>query len=76
MSPLLKRGAATVLAGGYTLSPIDFIPDVIPMLGQADDLVVILALIYCWYSLSKKDEVPARSSNEAAGQVIDIEPLE
>jgi uncharacterized membrane protein YkvA (DUF1232 family) len=31
----------------YTLSPIDLIPDFIPVLGHLDDLVIVPLLIYC-----------------------------
>jgi uncharacterized membrane protein YkvA (DUF1232 family) len=42
--PLLTR-TVPVLAAIYLISPVDFIPDVLPGLGQLDDLsVVVLAL--------------------------------
>jgi uncharacterized membrane protein YkvA (DUF1232 family) len=42
--PLLTR-ALPVLAAIYLISPVDFIPDIVPGLGQLDDLsVVVLAL--------------------------------
>ena len=42
--PLLTR-ALPVLAAIYLISPVDFIPDVLPGLGQLDDLsVIVLAL--------------------------------
>lgn len=34
------------MALGYALSPVDFIPDFIPVIGYVDDLVVIPVLIY------------------------------
>ena len=74
MYELIKRIAATVLAGGYALSPIDAIPDIIPGLGQLDDVAVLLLLIYYWYSLNRKPESPPPPPGD--GPVIDIKPAE
>ncbi len=42
--------AAFVLAIVYILSPIDILPDYIPLLGQIDDAAILLA---CMYFLEK-----------------------
>jgi uncharacterized membrane protein YkvA (DUF1232 family) len=40
-----RSKAFAILAAGYLLSPIDLIPDFIPVIGETDDvLVVVLAL--------------------------------
>jgi uncharacterized membrane protein YkvA (DUF1232 family) len=39
-TPLLARGLA-LLVVGYALSPFDLIPDVIPVLGMLDDLILV-----------------------------------
>ena len=40
----LKAKAAIVLAVGYFFSPIDLIPDFIPVIGQLDEVVIVGAL--------------------------------
>jgi uncharacterized membrane protein YkvA (DUF1232 family) len=40
VNPLVK--VIPVVAAGYLLLPTDVIPDVIPVLGQVDDLVVLM----------------------------------
>jgi uncharacterized membrane protein YkvA (DUF1232 family) len=41
--PLVK--AVPILAGLYLVSPVDFVPDIFPIVGQLDDLgVMLLAL--------------------------------
>ncbi len=35
--------AIIVLTALYVLSPLDFVPDVVPVAGQADDIAVVLA---------------------------------
>jgi uncharacterized membrane protein YkvA (DUF1232 family) len=58
-----------VLVTGYALSPIDFVPDFIPVLGLLDDLVLIPAGIWLMLRLIP-DEVFAehRAAAEAASQ--------
>jgi uncharacterized membrane protein YkvA (DUF1232 family) len=58
-----KLLAAFLLA--YALSPIDLIPDFIPVLGQLDDLIVIPAGLWILYKMVPADIMDeARSKTE------------
>ncbi|HEY4634596.1 MAG TPA: DUF1232 domain-containing protein, partial [Candidatus Limnocylindrales bacterium] len=45
--PLISRArrAAVIGAAGYLVSPIDLVPGFIPVLGQLDDIAVVLAAL-------------------------------
>jgi uncharacterized membrane protein YkvA (DUF1232 family) len=61
--------AAKILAGiaiGYALSPIDLIPDFIPVLGYLDDVLILPALIALTIRLIPKDNFE-RFRKEAEG---------
>jgi uncharacterized membrane protein YkvA (DUF1232 family) len=48
--PLLTK-AFPVLAALYVISPLDFVPDLLPVLGQADDVAVILMALQAFLKL-------------------------
>ena len=45
-TPLWAKILFGVLAAVYFLSPIDFVPDFIPIAGQIDDLIIIPTMIW------------------------------
>lgn len=64
-TPRLSK-ALIGIALAYLLSPIDLIPDFIPILGQLDDLVVVPALI--WFAVAL---IPTTVKVEARAAVSD-----
>ena len=54
--PLLIK-ALPVLAGLYLISPFDLVPDVLPFLGQLDDLGVILIALEVFLRLCPVEAV-------------------
>lgn len=42
---------------GYALSPIDLVPDWVPLLGQLDDLVIVPALVVLGMKLVPRDVI-------------------
>ena len=48
--PLLTK-AIPVMAGLYILTPLDFVPDIVPALGQLDDLVIAVVAVETFFRL-------------------------
>lgn len=59
----------TALVVAYALSPIDLIPDFIPVLGLLDDLVLLPLGIYAALKL-----VPEHGMTEARERAVDAPP--
>ena len=68
---------AKILAGiavGYALSPIDLIPDFIPVLGYIDDIIIVPALVSITIKLIPKD-VFAQCQKEAENMWANGKPI-
>ncbi len=65
--------AKATLVGGllYGLMPIDLIPDILPLLGMADDTVLLVVVIMAFLHLTKN----LRKEMEKEKTIIDVEPL-
>ncbi len=67
----------------YLLSPIDFMPDVLPLLGQIDDIAVLLAGVALFIEMCPRDIVDEHraalagrstaSANSGQGETVDAE---
>jgi uncharacterized membrane protein YkvA (DUF1232 family) len=72
-----------VLQGLYTVSPIDLIPDILPLLGWVDDLFGLMVTVaFTVYTVSilykhgAKALLPNRSKENTADKTIDMAPTE
>jgi uncharacterized membrane protein YkvA (DUF1232 family) len=65
--PLLSRArrAAVIAAAGYLVSPVDAVPDVIPVVGQLDDIAVVLAALR--FAIAGLDPARRREHLDAVG---------
>jgi len=65
--PLLMK-LIPVLAAGYVVSPLDFIPDVIPIVGQIDDLGIIFLALEAFLKFSPSAAVEFHRAAVAEGR--------
>jgi uncharacterized membrane protein YkvA (DUF1232 family) len=70
---------ALLLAGlAYVVTPVDFIPDIVPIVGQADDLTVLLLVLDLFIQNAPRDvreEHAARARNGTADLDRDLARL-
>ena len=73
--PLLAK-AVLALAAVYLIWPLDFLPDLLPVLGQLDDLGVVLAALEIFLRLCP--DAPAAFHREAlaAGRKYSAMPVQ
>jgi len=65
--PLLFK-LIPVLAAGYVISPLDFVPDVLPIVGQLDDLGIIFIALETFLRLSPSSAVDYHRAAVAEGR--------
>jgi uncharacterized membrane protein YkvA (DUF1232 family) len=65
--PLLAK-AVPLLAALYLVSPLDLIPDVFPLLGQVDDLTIILVALAVFLRLCPAAPVAFHRTGIAEGR--------
>jgi len=71
--PILSK-ALPVLAGLYVISPLDFVPDFLPVLGQLDDLGVVLLALEGFTRLCPTEAVEFHRAAIAQGRKYDPMP--
>ncbi len=75
--PRTPLGLKALLAGAltYVLTPVDLIPDVIPIVGVADDLTVLLLVLDVFISNAPADVRDEHLQRAAVGQAVLDEDL-
>ena len=71
-TPILAKIMA-FLTEAYALSPVDLVPDIIPVLGYLDDVLILPALVALTVKLIPK-EIFGRYQKEAEGMWKDGKP--
>ena len=64
-----SRMIVVVLTLIYLISPIDIIPDLIPVIGELDDSILIIMLIYALLQYAPKT-IPGKSKRDSS--VVDV----
>jgi uncharacterized membrane protein YkvA (DUF1232 family) len=65
---LSRRGrAALILLAGYLVLPIDLIPDVVPLIGWADDVVIVVLVLRGVVRHAGSELIRSNWSGSAAG---------
>lgn len=57
-----------VAAAAYVISPLDFIPDVLPVIGQLDDLGIVFIALEAFIRVAPVDAVEFHRSAVAQGR--------
>ena len=69
--PLWVKLLTVALALLYVFFPVDLIPDPILGLGQADDLVVLLALLKLFVELGSRQEAESEEVVDGSYRILD-----
>ena len=65
--PLMLKALVPTAALAYVILPIDLLPDFIPVLGQLDEVAIILLLMRLFVSLAPQEVVAEHRQHMAGG---------
>ncbi len=72
----LAKVAIPVLAGLYVLSPVDLIPDMVPVLGQLDDLAILALAVRLFIALAPPAVVAEHRANLTGAMPADQDAVD
>jgi len=66
-----KKATAVAVAGAYILSPVDIIPDMIPVVGQIDDIAVSYFILKGFNKLAEHKTAPQVEADKSTTNIFD-----
>ena len=75
--PIFEKLVVLLIWGGYIISPIDILPDTMPLIGWIDDIgISALAMAFFNWRIKRISEISKPQIDELDNKpVIDIEPI-
>lgn len=70
LKEFLIKNWKIILAIVYVLSPLDFVPDGIPLFGLSDDLIVLILMLLWQYISYRRDLAKVKKGDVVEGEIV------